>query len=55
MNHSDPCLAVSSQLGAPTEPRFVMIEITPLAASVPYSVAAAGPSMISIFWTSDRS
>ena len=48
MNHSEPCLAVSSQVGAPTAPFFVMMEMTPLAASVPYSVAAEGPSMISM-------
>ena len=40
----------SVHAGAPAEPRFVKIWITPPAASVPYSVVAAGP-----FTTSTRS
>ena len=32
----------------PSTPRLVMIWMTPLAASVPYKVAAAGPLMISM-------
>ncbi len=34
--------------GAPARPRFVKIWITPLDASVPYSVAAAAPFRISM-------
>jgi hypothetical protein len=33
-------------------PRLVVMTITPLAASVPYSVAAEGPRTISIDWIS---
>ena len=39
---------VKSQCGALFDPRLVMIWTTPLDASVPYSVAAAGPLMISM-------
>src|SRR5690606_24085849 len=38
----------TSNAGAPVAPRFVMIWITPFDASVPYSVAAAGPLITSL-------
>ena len=37
------------QRGDPAFPRFVVITTTPLAASVPYNVAADGPFTISTF------
>ena len=37
------------QRGEPARPRFVVITMTPFAASVPYSVAADGPFTISTF------
>ena len=40
--------AVRLKLGAPARPRFVKIWMTPLDASVPYSVAAAAPLRISM-------
>ena len=39
---------MKSQRAGPGVPRFEMICITPFEASVPYSVAAAGPLRISI-------
>ena len=43
-----PCRTDAVNWGAPSLPFLVMIWITPADASVPYSVAAAGPLMISI-------
>ncbi len=42
------CLASKVHTGAPEEPLFVKTWITPADASVPYSVVAAAPLMISI-------
>ena len=44
-----PCSTQKFQRVSPVVPRFVVIRITPFAASVPYSVAADGPLMISMF------
>src|SRR5688572_26373014 len=38
-----PCSAYRLQRAGPGRPRFVLITITPLAASVPYRAAADGP------------
>jgi len=40
-------------VAAPARPRFVVITMTPFAASVPYSVAADGPFTTSILSISD--
>jgi hypothetical protein len=43
-----PCLTERFHCGRPAAPFLVMIWMTPLLASVPYSVAAAGPRMTSM-------
>jgi len=48
MNQFAPWRTVTFHAGAPWRPRFVMMWITPFDASVPYSVAAAGPLMTSM-------
>lgn len=43
-----PAAVLRVKTGFPSFPRLVTIWITPLDASVPYNVAAAGPLMISM-------
>ena len=44
---ANPCPVSNDQRGAPLTPCLVKIWMTPAAASVPYSVLAAEPLMIS--------
>ena len=43
-----PAVTTAVQIGVPAMPRLVKIWITPLAASVPYSVVADAPLITSI-------
>ena len=48
LDHPVPCWTSAVHTGAPDEPRLVKTWMTPAAASVPYSVVAAEPLMISM-------